>query len=124
MAVIVAVLGIMNTLAALILERTHELALLRVSGLSRRQLSAMLVLESSLIGVASTIVGLVMGYVLSFILIYVINKQSFGWTIEFHPPVTLIAVCLGITFLSSTVAGLVPARLASRIDLVTAIKSE
>jgi putative ABC transport system permease protein len=123
-AIIVAVLGIINTLAALILERTRELALLRVSGMSRRQLTAMLVLESSMIGVASTIVGLVMGYVLSFILIYVINKQSFGWTIEFHTPVALIAASLGITFLSSTVAGLVPARLATQIELVTAINSE
>lgn len=123
-AIIVAVLGIVNTLAALILERTRELALLRVSGMSRRQLSAMLVLESSLIGAASTVTGLLMGYVLSFILIYVINKQSFGWTIEFHTPVTLITASLGITFLSSVVAGLVPARLARRIDLVTAIKSE
>ncbi|HSP15814.1 MAG TPA: FtsX-like permease family protein [Thermoanaerobaculia bacterium] len=123
-AIIVAVLGIVNTLAALILERTRELALLRVSGMSRRQLTTMLVLESSLIGMASTVVGIVMGYVLSLILIYVINRQSFGWTIEFHTPVTLIATSLAITFAASVVAGLVPARLASRIDLVTAIKSE
>jgi putative ABC transport system permease protein len=123
-AIVVAVLGIINTLAALILERTRELALLRVSGMSRRQLSTMLVLESSMIGLASTVVGLVMGYILSFILIYVVNKQSFGWTIEFHTPVALIAASLGITFLSSTVAGLVPARLATHIDLVTALKSE
>ncbi|HEX9163665.1 MAG TPA: FtsX-like permease family protein, partial [Thermoanaerobaculia bacterium] len=123
-AIIVAVLGIVNTLAALILERTRELALLRVSGMSRRELSTMLVLESSIIGVASTVVGLVMGYVLSYILIYVINKQSFGWTIEFHTPQTLIAASLAITFASSVFAGLVPARLANRIDIAQAIKSE
>ena len=116
-AIIVAVLGIVNTLAALILERTRELALLRVSGMSRGQLATMLVLESSLIGLASTVVGLVMGYVLSFILIYVINKQSFGWTIEFHTPATLIAVSLAVTFLASVLAGFVPARLANRIDV-------
>jgi putative ABC transport system permease protein len=123
-AIVVAVLGIVNTLAALILERTRELALLRVTGMSRPQLTAMLVLESSLIGIASTAVGIVMGYVLSLILIYVINKQSFGWTIEFHTPVVLIAGSLAVTLLASVLAGLVPARLASRIDLVTAIKSE
>jgi putative ABC transport system permease protein len=123
-AIVVAVLGIVNTLAALILERTRELALLRITGMSRRQLATMLVLESSLMGLASTVVGIVMGYVLSFILIYVINKQSFGWTIEFHTPAALIAVSLGITFSASVVAGFVPARLANRIDVVTAIKSE
>ncbi len=123
-AIVVAVLGIVNTLAALILERTRELALLRVCGMSRAQLGTMLVLESSILGIASTAAGIVMGYVLSLILIYVINKQSFGWTIEFHTPVTLIVGSLGITLVATVLAGLVPARLANRIDLVTAIKSE
>ena len=123
-AIIVAVLGIINTLAALILERTRELALLRISGMSRGQLRTMLVLESTIIGIASTISGIVMGYALSWVLIYVINKQSFGWTIEFHTPVALISASLAITFLSSALAGFVPARLASRIDVAEAIKAE
>jgi putative ABC transport system permease protein len=121
-AIVVAVLGIVNTLAALILERTRELALLRVGGLSSRELTTMLVLESSLLGVASTVVGLVMGYALSWILIYVINKQSFGWTIDFHTPAALIAASLATTFLASAMAGLAPARLARRIDIASALK--
>jgi putative ABC transport system permease protein len=123
-AIIVAVLGVVNTLSALILERTRELALLRVGGLSARELTTMIVAESSLLGVASTAAGLVMGYALSWILIYVINKQSFGWTIDFHTPTTLIIVSLGVTLLSSALAGLAPARLAHRIDIASAIKSE
>ncbi|HYO78373.1 MAG TPA: FtsX-like permease family protein [Thermoanaerobaculia bacterium] len=121
-AIVVAVLGIINTLSALILERKRELALLRVGGLSARELTTMIVLESSLLGVASTAAGLVMGYVLSWILIYVINKQSFGWTIDFHAPLALIAGSLAVTFLSSALAGLAPARLARRIDIASAIK--
>jgi putative ABC transport system permease protein len=123
-AIVVAVLGIVNTLSALILERTRELALLRVGGLSTRELTTMIILESSLLGVASTAAGLVMGYALSWILIYVINKQSFGWTIDFHTPVALIAASLVVTFLSSTLAGLAPARLARGIHLASAIKGE
>lgn len=123
-AIVVAVLGIVNTMAALILERARELALLRISGLSVRELTTMIVLESSLLGVASTFTGLVMGYALSWILIYVINKQSFGWTIDFHTPVALIAASLGITLLASALAGLAPARLARRIDMAAAVKSE
>ena len=123
-AIIVAVLGIINTLAALILERTREIALLRVSGMSAGELRTMIVLESALLGVASTIVGVVMGYALSWILIYVINKQSFGWTIAFHTPLGLIIGSLAVTFAASVIAGLVPARVASRIDIVAAIKSE
>jgi putative ABC transport system permease protein len=123
-AIVVAVLGIVNTLSALILERSRELALLRVTGLSAAELRLMIVLESTLLGIASTAAGLVMGYALSWILIYVINKQSFGWTIDFHAPLALIAASLGVTLLASTLAGLVPARLARRIALTTALKSE
>jgi putative ABC transport system permease protein len=123
-AIVVAVLGIVNTMAALILERSRELALLRITGLSTGELRTMIVLESSLLGIASTVAGLVMGYALSWILIYVINKQSFGWTIDFHVPVALITASLAVTLLSSALAGLAPARLAQRIDVATAIKSE
>jgi putative ABC transport system permease protein len=123
-AIVVAVMGIVNTLAALILERSRELALLRISGLSAGELRTMIVLESTLLGVASTAAGLVMGYALSWILIYVINKQSFGWTIDFYTPVALIAASLGVTLLSSALAGLAPARLARQIDIASAIKSE
>lgn len=123
-AIVVAVMGIINTMSALILERTRELALLRVGGLSRGEVRTMIVLESTLLGVASTAAGLVMGYALSWILIYVINKQSFGWTIDFHTPTALIAASLGVTLLASMLAGLAPARLAARIHVASAIKSE
>ncbi len=123
-AIVVAVLGVINTLAALILERTHELALLRVLGMSIAEVRRMLVLESSVLGLTSTSVGLAMGYVLSWILIYVINKQSFGWTIAFHTPIRLIVASLGVTFVASLFAGLVPSRLARRIDLANAMKAE
>ena len=121
-AVVIAVLGIINTLSALILERNRELALLRILGTARRQVQGMLMLESAILGLTSTVVGLAMGYVLSIILIYVINKQSFGWTIEFHTPVALIAASLAVTFLASVLAAIVPSRMALGIDLSSALK--
>ena len=123
-AIVVAVLGIVNTLSALILERSRDLGVLRVLGMSLAELRRMLVLESSVLGLTSMAVGLVMGYSLSWILIFVINKQSFGWTIEFHTPVRLIALSLLLTFLASILAGLLPSTLAGRIDLAAAVKSE
>jgi len=123
-AVVVAVLGIINTLSALILERAGELALLRVLGMSPAEVRRMIVLESSILGLASTALGLVMGYALSWILIYVINRQSFGWTIAFHTPTRLIAASLAVTFLSAVVAGLAPARFAARVNMAAALKSE
>jgi putative ABC transport system permease protein len=123
-AVAVAVLGIINTLTALILERTRELALLRVIGMTIREITAMMVVESAILGLVSTIIGIAMGYALSWILIFVINKQSFGWTIEFHTPAAVIGISTFVTFVAAALAGLAPARLAARIDLAAAIKSE
>jgi len=123
-AIVVAVLGIINTLTALILERTRELAMLRVVGMTLGEVRTMIVIESSILGLVSTLIGIAMGYALSWILIYVINKQSFGWTIEFHTPFRMIALSSAITLVAAALAGLVPARLAGRIDLVAAIKNE
>ncbi len=123
-AIIVPILGIVNTLTALILERTRELALLRVIGMTAREVRRMIVLESSILGLTSTLIGIAMGYVLSWILIYVINKQSFGWTIEFHTPLRTIVISCAVTFLAAGMAGLVPSRMASRINLAAAIKAE
>jgi putative ABC transport system permease protein len=123
-AIVVAVLGIINTLSALILERAGELALLRLLGMTPAEVRRMIVLESSILGLASTVVGLAMGYALSWILIYVINRQSFGWTIAFHSPVRLIAASLVVTFCAAVVAGLAPARFAARVNMAAALKSE
>jgi putative ABC transport system permease protein len=123
-AIIVAVLGIVNTLAALILERRHEIALFRVLGMSMAEVRRMVLLESALLGAISTVLGVITGYVLSLILIYVINKQSFGWTIAFHTPVALIAGSLTATFVASVMAGLLPSRLANRIDIAGSLKRE
>ena len=123
-AIVVAVLGIINTLAALILERRRELALLRVLGMTVAEVRRMLVLESAVLGITSTVAGVAMGYVLSWILINVINKQSFGWTIAFHTPLRLIVASLAVTFAAALAAGFVPSRLARRIDLAAAMKTE
>ena len=123
-AIVVAVLGIINTLTALILERTRELALLRVMGMSIGEVRTMILLESSILGLTSTVMGIAMGYALSWILIYVINKQSFGWTIEFHTPLRMILLSSAITFAAAALSGIVPSRFAARINLASAIKNE
>jgi putative ABC transport system permease protein len=83
-ALVVAMLGVAATLLTLVLERRRELSLLRLIGAARRQVQRVVVIEAALIGAASQAIGLVVGLALSTILIYVINLQSFGWTIQFH----------------------------------------
>lgn len=123
-ALIVAVLGIINTLTAMILERRREIAMLLVIGMDRAQITATIVLEASILGIASTGMGLMCGWVLSWILIFVINRQSFGWTIEFDPPALVVAFSLAATFLATLASALVPARLARRVRMAAELKGE
>ncbi|HVR41848.1 MAG TPA: FtsX-like permease family protein [Thermoanaerobaculia bacterium] len=123
-ALAVAVLGIVNTLTALILERKRELALLRILGMDPRQVASMIVLEASVLGAASVVLGLACGWIVSWILIFVINRQSFGWTIELAPPVAILVLSVGLTFAATVAAGLIPARLVRAIDLAREIETE
>jgi putative ABC transport system permease protein len=83
-AVVVAVFGIITTFLVLILERERELALLQALGAARRQILGMVLVESGLASFLSFLLGAACGSVLSLLLIFVINKQAFGWTIRLH----------------------------------------
>jgi putative ABC transport system permease protein len=113
-ALLVAALGIANALLAWVIERRREFGILRVLGASRRQLRTMILADSTLVGLLGILSGGCMGLLLSAILIFTINRQSFGWTIQFSLPGTFLALAglaiLAITFL----AGLYPARVAAR----------
>lgn len=123
-ALIVAILGITNTLSALILERRPEFAMLRFVGADRRQLRNMVVVESGIIGIAGAMLGLALGVALSVVLVFVINKQSFGWTIQFVLPGWFFAQSLGLIVLATVIAGLYPAWLAARLDPIQSIRAE
>lgn len=116
-ALFVAVVGIVNTLSALILERREEIALVRTLGVSRSQTRAMIVIESALIGIVAIGLGVVSGAAMSWVLIFVINKQSFGWTIALHPPWLLMAASLLVTMIASVLSGFLPANPADRMLL-------
>jgi putative ABC transport system permease protein len=73
----------------------------------------MVVLEAALLGIVSQVMGGVTGLVLAVLLIYVINVQSFGWTIQFHLPVAFLVQALAAVFVATALAGLYPARLAA-----------
>ena len=123
-ALAMAMLGIANTLAALIIERRPELAMLHFIGAARSQIRRIIVLESGLIGVLGAVIGLGLGVVLSLLLVYVINFQSFGWTIQFTMPVGFLAQSLVVVLLATIVAGLYPASLALRMDPIEGIRAE
>ena len=116
-AIAVSMFGIAATLLTLALERRREIAMLRLVGVERYQLRRMIVIEAGVLGVVTQVVGLVVGLALSLLLIYVINVQSFGWTIQFHAPLPFLAQSTLAILVATTIAGLYPARLAGRFDL-------
>jgi putative ABC transport system permease protein len=112
-AIVVAMLGAANSLLALVLDRRRELAVLRYLGASRPQIRTMVLAEAGLLGLFAAILGTALGFVLSLLLIFVVNKQSFGWTIQFHPPNELLAGAILLVWLTTVLAALYPARIAA-----------
>jgi putative ABC transport system permease protein len=116
-AIIVAMLGVAGTLLTLVLERRRDLSLLRLSGADRSQVQRMVIIEAALIGAVSQGIGLAVGFGLSLVLIYVINVQSFGWTIQFHLPVAFLIQASIAVIIATSIAGIYPARRAAQLVL-------
>ena len=123
-AVVVAVMGIAGALIALVIDRRRELGLLRFLGASSGQIRKMVLVEAGLLGLLANLAGFVLGYFLSLILVFVINKQSFGWTIRFHWPVAVLLGALSVVYAATVVSGLYPARVAVRLNPLEVIHEE
>ncbi len=114
-AVAVAILGVAATLITLILDRKPELALLRWTGAEQRQIRKMVVIEAALLGAISQGLGVAAGILLSLILIFVINVQSFGWTIQYHLPAGFLLQSSLLILLATALSGIYPAYRAGRV---------
>ncbi len=123
-AIVVAMLGAANSLLALVLDRRREIGLIRYLGAATGQVRRMILVEAGLLGFLAGSLGLVLGMALSLVLIYVVNKQSFGWTIQFHPPVLLLAGALLLVWGVTVLAGVYPARFAARLEPIEVVHEE
>ncbi|HLL33568.1 MAG TPA: ABC transporter permease [Streptomyces sp.] len=121
LAIIIAVLGVVNTLALSVVERTREIGLLRAIGLGRRQLRRMIRLESVVIAVFGAVLGLALGLVWGLCTQQVLALQ--GMTALAIPWTTIVAVVVG-SALIGVVAALLPALRASRMNVLAAIAHE
>jgi putative ABC transport system permease protein len=123
-ALVVAALSVLNTLLASVLERIREIGILRSVGFTRGAVMRTILCEATFMGVLANLLGALTGLGLSLILIYVINKQSFGWTIQFTFPARLIAEYALLTLSVSLAAGSFPAWRASRLPIAEAVRYE
>ncbi|WP_455388588.1 ABC transporter permease, partial [Petrachloros mirabilis] len=123
-AVLVAVLGIVNTLVTSVLERRRELATLQAIGASTKQVERLVLWEAVYLGMIGALLGVVGGLVLAWVLIAVINKQSFGWTIRMTVPISVLLQAVVLAITAAWLAGYFPARWAARQPVVEGLREE
>lgn len=121
LTVLIAMLGITNTLALSIVERTRELGLLRAVGMTRRQLRATIRIEAILVAFAGLVLGSVVGIALGAVFVHAM-AQGGALTVTVPPTglglVALTALVIGV------VAGVAPARRAGRLPVLSAIREQ
>ena len=123
-AVVIGLVGLSSAFGALVLARRREFGVLRHLGMTRGQVRGMLAIEGLLVSGIGLIVGMLLGFVMSLILIHVVNRQSFHWGMELHMPwwpLLALAVVLLVLAVITTQAS---ARAATAEDAVRAVRDD
>jgi putative ABC transport system permease protein len=115
-AILVSLIGVINTLLVLVFEKKREISTLRYLGMNWKQIRDNLVLSAGITGISGIILGLMIGYMMSMIFIHVVNKISFGWEIEFRIPLLYLSLITIGLFLTTLLASLIPSKIARKID--------
>jgi putative ABC transport system permease protein len=123
-AIAVAVLGIANALVASAVERRRAFGLLRAMGAGGRQIRRATLLEAFLTGATGTAAALAAGAAFAWLLLSVINPQSFGWTVALDVPGASLAAAAALVLLASVFAGILPGRIAASVDPAAALQEE
>jgi len=121
LAVIIALLGIVNTLALSIVERTRELGLLRAIGMRRGQLAQMVAAESVIIAVIGAVLGIALGLGLGSALAYAVTRSQQPTVVVSPAQLVIFAVAAALAGILASVA---PARRAAKLNMLAAIASE
>jgi len=123
-AVLVGLFGLSSSVGAIVLARRREFGVLRHLGMTRAQIGAMLAAEGGLLAVLGVAAGLALGGGISLILIHVVNRQSFSWSMDVHVPFGLLSgLSIGLIFLAAITAWL-SGREATGIGPVRAVKED
>lgn len=120
----VAFLGVLAALMAVQLERAREMAVLRASGMTPGQLWLLITGQTGIMGALAGVLALPVGAVLAALLIYVINRRSFGWTLQMVVEPSVLAQAMLLAILSALLAGIYPAWKMARTLPARALRDE
>jgi putative ABC transport system permease protein len=121
---VVAAIGILSALMALQLERTRELGVLRAQGLMPREVWQLVVTETGLLGGIAGLLAVPVGIGLALVLIHVINRRAFGWSIETTVPGEVLLQAVALAVLAALLAGVYPAWRLARTAPAPALREE
>jgi putative ABC transport system permease protein len=124
LATVVAFIGVLSALLALQLEKQREFGVLRAVGLTIRELRGLILLETGLMGAVAGLLSMPAGFSLALILIYIINKRSFGWTLQLFVDPLPFLEAIGVSVLAALLAGIYPALRMGRIAPAEALRYE
>jgi putative ABC transport system permease protein len=123
-AVVIGLFGLSSSFGALVLARRREFGTLRHIGMTRRQIGGMLAVEGALVSSLGLATGIALGWLISMVLIHVVNRQSFHWSMELHLPWGTLgafaAAMLGLAVLTALASG----RRAMGDEAVRAVKED
>ncbi len=124
LAILVAFIGVLSALMALELERSRELGVLRATGMTPGQVGRYVTLQTGLMGLIAGLASLPLGYALAYVLVYVINKRSFGWTLQLEVPPKVLAQAVGLALVAAILAGIYPAYKMANTSPSEALREE
>jgi putative ABC transport system permease protein len=123
-AVLIGLFGVSVSFSAQALARRREFGVLRHLGMVRREIGAMLGMEGALVAALGTAVGLATGWVVGLILIHVINRQSFNWSMELHMPWLPLAALAALVITAAVATAVWSGRAAMGGDVVRAVRED
>ncbi|WP_194713412.1 FtsX-like permease family protein [Noviherbaspirillum soli] len=123
-AIIIGLFGVAATFSAQTMARAREFGMLRHIGVTRRQVLAMLATEGALLTAAGIAVGFLLGWCISLILVFIVNPQSFHWTMQLHMPWPTLATAAAALLASAAATALVAGRQAVSGDAVRAVRED
>ena len=124
LAAIVAFIGVLAALLSLQLERAREMGLMRALGLTVAQLRGLVFLETGLMGAVAGLLAMPTGLALAIVLIFIINRRSFGWTMQLFPDPVVFIQALALAVIAALLAGIYPAIRMGRMAAAEALRGE
>ena len=123
-AIVIGLFGVAATFSAQTLARAREFGMLRHVGVTRAQILSILALEGGMLTACGIAMGFVLGFAVSLILVFVVNPQSFHWSMSLHVPWAMLGIVAAVMLASSCSTAVVAGRGAVSVDAVRAVKED